>query len=157
MKKQFTELLTRYGKIDEIWLDQGWDVKWALKEHIKSIQPNCVVLLNSDLGDVAGIELPGVAGLDKAKSSVGSTPTEVADCISPEGYWFWQKAMETNLLTAAEIVDRVKYFNSKRANYLLDVPPDMSGQLPPIFVERLKEVGKLLGSSNPEHFTGDAP
>ncbi len=96
-------------------------MKWALEEHIKSIQPNCVVLLNNDLGDVAGIELPGVAGLDKAKSSVGSTPTEVADCISPEGYWFWQKCMETNLLTAAEIVDRVKYFNAKRANYLFDV------------------------------------
>ena len=115
-----------------------------------------MVLLNNDIGDVAGIELP-VAGLDKAKSSVGSTPTEVADCINPDGSWFWQKAMESNLLTAAEIADRVKYFNAHRANYLLDVPPDTTGLLPPIFVERLKAVGKLLRSSHPEHATGDAP
>ena len=148
MKKQFTELLTKYGKIDEFWLDQGGGEKEALKAHIKSLQPNCVVILNNSFGDVAGIELPGVAGLDKAKKSVGNTPTEVADCNSPVGYWYWMKEMETNLLTSAEIVDRVKYFNAKRANYLLNVPPDMSGQLPPIFVERMKEVGKLLKASD---------
>ena len=146
MKRQFTELLTRYGKIDMVWLDQGGG---ELKAHIKSLQPNCVVLLNnSGAGDVSGLELPNVAGLEKCKASVGRGATEVADCINPDGAWFWQKAMETNLLTAAEVVDRVRYFNAHRANYLLDVPPDTSGQLPPIFVERLKEIGRLLQASD---------
>jgi alpha-L-fucosidase len=144
MKQQFTELLTKYGRIDEVWLDQGGLEKDILHAHVKSLQPNCVVLLNNAVGDVAGFELPNVAGLDGAKRGVGQTPAEVADCINPDGAWFWQKAMESNLLTTAEIVDRVKYFNAHRANYLLDVPPDTSGLLPPIFVERLQEVGKLL-------------
>lgn len=157
MKQQFTELLTRYGRIDEVWLDQGGQEKYALSAHVKSLQPNCVVLLNNAVGDVAGFELPNVAGLDGAKQGVGQTPAEVADCINPDGAWFWQKAMESNLLSAAEIVDRLRYFTAHRANYLLDVPPNTSGQLPPIFVERLQEVGKLLRSSNPEHATGDAP
>lgn len=156
MKMQFSELLTRYGRIDEVWLDQGGQEKYALHAHVKSLQSDCVVLLNNAVGDVAGFELPNIVGLEGCKNRVGGTPAEVADCISPEGYWFWQRVMETNLLTAAEIADRVKYFNAHRANYLLDVPPDTTGQLPPIFVERLQEVGKLLRSSNPEHATGDA-
>lgn len=157
MKRQFTGLLTRYGKIDEVWLDQGRQQKHALSTHVKSLQPNCVVLLNNDVGDVAGFELPNIVGLEGCRNRVGGTPAEVADYISPDGYWFWQKRMESNLLTAAEIADRVRYSNAHRANYLLDVPPNTSGQLPALFVERLREVGKLLWSSHTEHAAGHAP
>ena len=47
------------------------------------------------------------------------------------GWCFWQSDTTTHGMQAF-------------TNYLFDVPPDMSGQLPPIFVERMKEVGKLL-------------
>ena len=52
IKKQMTELLTRYGPIDLLWIDQ-WAKRtrrsdWlSIKQHIKSLQPNCVVIANN--------------------------------------------------------------------------------------------------------------
>lgn len=52
MKDQITELLTKYGKICELWFDGGWakkDSAWHLEEvytHIKKLQPNCLVTVN---------------------------------------------------------------------------------------------------------------
>ena len=52
VKKQFTELLSNYGPVDLIWCDQ-YKVKFTLdqwydiKAHIKTLQPNCLVIANN--------------------------------------------------------------------------------------------------------------
>jgi len=55
MKNQLAELLTRYGPITQLWFDGGWkkggvdwqdDRRWYWREfyeHIKAIQPDCLV------------------------------------------------------------------------------------------------------------------
>ena len=73
--------------------------------------------VHSGNGDLAGVELPNVGGLDGAKRGVGKTPAEVADCINPDGAWFWQKSAEKNLLTATEIADRGPNGKSMRNVY----------------------------------------
>ena len=40
----------------------------------------------------------------------------------------------------------LKLCNRRRANYLLNVPPDRDGLIPDLYVARLREVGKLLGA-----------
>ena len=71
-------------------------------------------------------------------------PSEVCDELGPG--WFWnQNRDESRLLPAAEAVARLKLCNERRANYLLDVGPDMTGQLPELSVKRLQEIGKLIG------------
>ena len=63
MKLQLTELLTDYGPIDLIWIDQHHNkytsAHWPeLREFMKSLQPNCLILGNNarslDDSDIVG-------------------------------------------------------------------------------------------------------
>jgi alpha-L-fucosidase len=156
IKKQMTELLTNYGKVDLVWIDQFANKYTAknwpeIKAHVKSLQPNCIVIANNSLNfnqtDIHSYEYPWLkkARPEKALPPEGNTnPTEVCDCITPPD-WFWKKAHnEKSMPTATKIVDMLKLCNSRKANYQLNVPPDNTGRLPEFFVARLKEVGKLL-------------
>lgn len=151
IKKQFTELLTNYGPIDLVWVDQFGHTgrRWSeIKAHINSLQPNCLVIANNSHDfrqtDIYSYELPlykGGKGLPVAENKSSS---EVCDCICYG--WFWEKAQEEmkTLHNAADIVASVHKWNSRKANYLLNVPPDITGRIPEYSVKRLQEVGKLL-------------
>ena len=156
MKKQFTELLTNYGPIDLFWCDQYtvWisGADWlGLKDHIHSIQPNCLVIANNahDLQytDISSHEVPAGVGPPPDGNKI---PSEISDSIffgNVNGNWFWHKVLtKDNLRSADSIVASYKGCDSKYANYLLNVPPDATGRLPDMCVERLAEVGKLLAS-----------
>jgi hypothetical protein len=58
LKAQLTELLTNYGLIDAIWIDQWWNYYSnaitlfpvaTLRNHIKSLQPNCLLVSSNHL------------------------------------------------------------------------------------------------------------
>ncbi len=154
MKKQFTELLANYGPIDLVWIDQ-WANKYTgkdwpqLKAHLKQLQPNCLVIANNShkdgQTDIHSYELPIFKGKNLAEvlPATNQHPAEVCDELGPG--WFWNKNWsEQRLLSAAEVVARLKLCNERRATYLLDVGPDTTGRLPDCAVKRLQEVGKLL-------------
>jgi alpha-L-fucosidase len=154
MKKQFTELLTKYGPLDLLWVDQ-WANKYtgkdwlALKAHIKSLQPHCLVIANNSHNasqtDIYSYELPVYKGKRLAEVLPADNPfaSEVCDELGPG--WFWnQNRDESRLLPAAEAVARLKLCHERRANYLLDVGPDLTGRLPELSVKRLQEIGRLL-------------
>lgn len=154
IKKQFTELLTKYGPIDMIWIDQqgnkytGKD--WLqIKDHMKSLQPNCIVLANNSHNfkhtDIYGYELPVYKGkmIEELIPAGNTNAAEVCDKLGPG--WFWnEKRDETKLMSAEEVVAAVKLCNERHANYLLDVGPDKTGLLPELSVKRMKEIGRLL-------------
>ncbi len=159
IKKQLSELLTRYGPIDLLWVDQysnrytrdGWQ---EIKRHIKSLQPNCIVIANNSLNfrdtDIHSYEYPWLKNSRPAKAlppEDNEHPAEVCDKIGPG--WFW-KTRENNasLKTAEEIVAMLKLSNSRCANYLLNVAPDKSGLIPAHSLNRLNKVGELLRVKN---------
>lgn len=153
IKKQLTELLTRYGTVDLMWFDQYSNkytgAQWGeIKAHVQSLQPNCLVLANNSTDfkntDIHSYEYPWL----KAKGRNGLppeqnvNPAEVCDCLTPGG-WFWKINMtEKSVTSAADVVDLLKLCNSRHANYLLNVPPDRTGHIPEFLVARLKEIGQ---------------
>lgn len=56
MKKQLTELMSRYGPVCELWLDGGWvrpADQWRIAEvysTVKKLQPDCLVSTNWTIG-----------------------------------------------------------------------------------------------------------
>jgi len=152
-----SELLTGYGPIDLLWVDQYRNPHtrndWQdIKQHVKSLQPNCIVIANNSLDfaetDIHSYEYPWLKTASPARAlppAGNEHPAEVCDKIGPG--WFWSsRENNANIKSAEEVVDMLKLCNSRRANYLLNVAPDKSGLIPAYSVERLQQIGKLLRS-----------
>ncbi len=151
IKKQLTELLTNYGPIDMLWIDQ-YPNKYTgsawlkILAHIKTIQPHCIVLANNahslEVSDVLSYELPWKATLP---SETNTLPAEVSDTLLTNSRWFWRPGLGNDDLQSVEaIVKKVKLCNARHANYLLNVPPDRTGRIQAAWVARLQAVGKAL-------------
>jgi alpha-L-fucosidase len=156
IKKQLAELLTQYGPIDLLWIDQYSNPytgsKWPeIRTHIKSLQPNCVLIANNSLNsketDIHSYEYPYLKSANPGRALPkvdNQAAAEVCDCIVSCGTWFWQPGSEKHLRRAEDIAAMVRTCNQRRANYLLDVPPDRTGRIPEAYVKRLQEMGQLL-------------
>ena len=155
MKKQLTELLTAYGPIDLLWIDQ-YNNKYTVNDwpdilrHMKSLQPSCIVIANNCLDftktDIHSYEYPYLKATG-AKLHLppedNQNPAEV--CDKPGPGWFWStKDNESNMASAEDVAYMVKFCNGRRANYLLNVAPDRSGLIPGYAVEGLRQIGRLL-------------
>jgi len=158
IEKQITELLTNYGAIDLLWFDQYSnkynDEYWLrLKAFIHKLQPNCIVLANNSdnysVSDVISYEYPyrKMATPDKSTPPAGNKNAgELCDCIDANGIWFWHTGPVT--LQKAEVVsDMIKLCNARNTNYLLDVPPNRDGLIGPEYIQRLKEIRKVLAQN----------
>lgn len=158
IKKQIGELLTEYGPIDLMWFDQyqnrytGKDWR-AIKDHVKSVQPDCLVIANNSL-DYEDTDLHSyehgwllARGRPALPPEGNVNPSEVCDNIG--NGWFWtSKARAENMDRAEEVVRMLELCNSRRANYLLNVAPDRSGLIPDWGVARLREIGTLRASAS---------
>lgn len=140
MLAQLTELLTRYGPIDVLWLDgefehtrEEWDFA-QLREHVRALQPDCLVNDRClDHGDFATPEqqLPA----DRADG-----PWEL--CMTMTDSWGWiaddrWKSIPTLIATLAETA-------SGGGNLLLNVGPRGDGTFPPEAVARLRAIGDWI-------------
>jgi len=154
IKKQLTELLSNYGPIDLLWFDQYENKytgkNWSeIKDHVKSIQPACIVIANNSLNnqatDIQSYEYPFLVKIKREKTlpyENNESAAEVCDKIGPK--WFWNsKENSSNLKQADEIVKMLKLCNERRANYLLNAEPDKTGLIPNYTVERLRQVREL--------------
>jgi alpha-L-fucosidase len=150
MKKQLAELLTSYGPIDLLWIDQYANrytaARWPeIRAYLKSLQPHCLVLGNNahDLAetDVLSHEFPWAQTLPAADNAL---PAEVCDTIQTDQRWFWRAVVKpTDLQPAAEMAARLRLCNARRANYLLNVPPDRDGLISGQQLARLRELATL--------------
>jgi alpha-L-fucosidase len=151
MKRQLAEMLTRYGPVDLLWIDQYANKytadRWPeILAYLKSLQPRCIVLANNARNlresDVLSYEYPWKADLPPADNAV---PAEVCDTIQTGARWFWREATQpSDLQPAGQILSRIRECNGRNANYLLDVPPDPEGLISGPQLKRLQEVGALL-------------
>ncbi len=158
VKKQLTELLTGYGPVDLLWFDQYSNkytgAQWPeIKAHVHALQPNCLVLANNSHDftntDLHSYEYPllKAKGREPLPPANNTNVAEVCDCLS-RGGWFWNTNMTAKgVPRAANVVAMLQTCNARKANYLLNVPPDRTGRIPDFLVQRLKEIGALRAKS----------
>jgi len=146
IKKQLTELLTDYGPVDLLWIDQYSNrytyADWpGILAHIHALQANCIVIGNNahnlTESDIYSCELPWDPN---SMVPVGnSMPAEVCDKISRT--WFWNTSdTPEHVKSVQKLTETLSRCNERRANYLLNVPPDRSGLISDEHLRRLREL-----------------
>jgi alpha-L-fucosidase len=158
IKNQLTELLSNYGEVTCMWFDGwGWGPGYkavpydAIIAFIKSIQPNCLIVennheFNTTHSEIIEYEMP-IDGPPAASNILPAEGTEPI-CLRTtqfEPLWFWHPISACTIKSPQSIVDQMNQCNDRRANYLLNVTPDTSGQIPQCQVDCLKSVGTLRG------------
>jgi alpha-L-fucosidase len=151
MERQLAEMLTEYGPVDLLWIDQYANKytrdRWPeIQAYLKSLQPRCIVLANNARNlresDALSYEYPWKSEMPPPDNAL---PAEVCDTIQTGARWFWRKAEKpSDLQPAQDIVSKIRACNARNANYLLDVPPDPEGLISGPQLQRLREVGSLL-------------
>jgi alpha-L-fucosidase len=163
IKAQLTELLTNYGPIDYLWFD-GWD--WSvgyeqvpydvIRDHIKSLQPNCLILENNHSRSLYNTEIVGYEqNLDGLPPADNVLPAELAGNIrapeaNGESVWFYHPEGNCNLKSVEVLASELAVANAGNANFLLDVTPDDRGLIPQCQVDRLLELAATLNNAPPE-------
>jgi alpha-L-fucosidase len=137
LRGQLEELLTRYGKIDLLWFDGGWERRpdeWQASELdalIRGLQPEIVI----------NDRLPSVGDY--------RTPEQLVPAVAPEGPWETCLTMnktwgwcprDTNYKSACELVHTLCEVAGRGGNLLLNVSPMADGRLPDWQVERLEAI-----------------
>jgi hypothetical protein len=138
MKNQITELLANYGSIAGLWLDAwGWSMGYVtvpyktIHDHIKSLQPNCLVLENNHLYTLDSTDIAiWEKQVDGDKPAANTFPGEVTETIRSDAAWFWKPAGYTNVRTYNYVSAAMKLANSRNATYLIAVQPDTFGLVP---------------------------
>ena len=176
---QIEELLTNYGPITELWLDIPWDmgqdtdkVLARIYAKVKSIQPNCLILLNQGFVDGSAViermptyvhketgrppvllwpkdlnngEItPPPAGGHNPHISVRDTtyylPTETCETLAH--HWFWVSGDALKSVRTLYRLYKSTVLNG--ANLLLDLAPDLTGQIPETTTQRLMALKKVF-------------
>jgi alpha-L-fucosidase len=153
IKNQFQELLTNYGKIDIIWVDQFASLNggmklgdWLLiKKYIHTLQPGCIVIANNshniNYTDIVGYEFPWSKKLPPEGNTI---PSEVCDKL--QRGWFSSVPLGTDsdpIINADYIVNEMLIpLNANQSTYLLNCAPNDRGLLPESVVQVLEEVGR---------------
>lgn len=156
MKKQLTELLTEYGRIDGIWFDGHWDkpdADWRYDEIytlIHDLQPHCLIGNNHHLAPFEGEDfqmferdLPGLntTGHGTDAKDIGDLPKEVCGTIG--GSWGFD-IKDRKQKTFQEVLSYLVKAAGYGSNLLLNVGPMPNGQIQDYQQERLLELGQWL-------------
>ena len=142
-RAQLTELLTHYGPIDMMCLDQWLGPKvWpALREtilHLRSLQPD-VMLRARGIGNYGDYYTPeGFVPGDKGNTD---TPWFV---IYPLGSSFSYEREAGSYKGAAWVVRNLVDTVAKGGNFMVGIGPDGDGRFHPTAISQLKEVGEWL-------------
>lgn len=152
---QVRELLTGYGPLAGVWFDGQWDKggDWRLGRTyrmIHDLQPAALIGSNHNGWfnpgeDLALFErmLPGTqnARLDSARAQ--GLPLEMSETINGSwGFRLWDRDFKSAEQLVRELVEAA----GQDANFLLNVGPMPTGEIPPRFVERLRAIGTWLQS-----------
>ena len=152
IKNQLTELLTSYGDIVLIWCDQYSNKytgsRWKeIYQHIKTLQPNCLVIANNSLDfsetDILSYEYPWLLASGKQPYPLAGNKDAAEVCDCSENAWFWKRNCMLN-----ESIDikkeRLQMLTQRNSNYLLNTGPDTTGLIRSETANLFKEIGKTL-------------
>lgn len=156
---QMDELLTRYGKIGEIWIDIPGvlprDYRHWATERMGKQQPDAVIMMNGGFGDGSKIDVnyswpTDIIAIERGLPSSHTAhkpwrniegddyymPGEANDPIGLE--WFHTDADQPR--SDLELLGMYLVCRSRNANLLLDVGPDKHGLIPEKFASALKRL-----------------
>ena len=160
VKAQFKELLTRYGKIDLVWIDQSECTHGGLKDgdwirfkaYIHTLQPDCLVIGNNtkdfERSDIFGYEYPYALELPPLDNQ---NPVEVCDKLNKG--WFASVDQPAPPVRSIDyVVNRLlRPLNDRHSNYLLNCSPESTGLFNEKTVAMLKEIGRIWDPNEPSH------
>ena len=160
IKAQFTELLTNYGDINIVWVDQSGSPNGGLKPgdwrkvkaHIHALQPRCLVVANNATSladsDVFGYEYPYSLELPSIGNQV---PTEVCDKLN-QGWFANPDSPAVPIRTVDYVVNKMlRPLNDNHANLLLNCSPDKRGLMHKKTVALLRQIGEEWDPAEPTH------
>lgn len=142
------ELLTRYGRIDLLWFDGGAHDN-VIRDRARQLQPHIVLNNRSCDGDFAHTEcfLP-------AEPSEGWLETchcwQHSELKTPAGdnVDFWGYLKEEQYKSTAWMLGSLVRLRSLGGNFLVNVGPRPSGELPDVVYERFSEVAAWMRHSS---------
>lgn len=158
---QLSELLTNYGKIDILWLDGArpanaldHEYDWPrIFDEVFKLQPD-ILFFNMDaqkirwVGNECGIApSPCWNSVICDGQQIKWLPAE-CDC-KIRSHWFYRPDFN-DLKSVEELAGIYDYSVGRGANLLLNVGPDMTGQLPAEDCERLYELREYLANRRKE-------
>ncbi|MDO7172498.1 alpha-L-fucosidase [Mariniflexile sp. AS56] len=165
LKNQITELLTNYGKIDYINFD-GWsswpttpnfdDVQYGeILALVKKIQPECLIISHTYESNLSHAEVPfaDAAGRDYPYHPDYLRPTAASDFLQYD--WWWDNSDEMGVRKSVDyILGKLNSYNSHNSVYILNISPNIAGDIDDDVFVRLKEVANVW--EKPEDIPMDA-
>jgi alpha-L-fucosidase len=162
---QVRELCTNYGEIACIWFDGDWPrFTWnetnayfapggsfeyeALYDMIHTLQPDAYIQNNRHDKPLAGEDVQGFEQDLPGENTVGFNTTETYDlpaevCMTINDFWGYH-AEDDNHKSTQRLVHNLIKSASINANYLLNVGPTALGEILPVHIQRLREMGAWL-------------
>ncbi|GBG08409.1 alpha-L-fucosidase [Paenibacillus agaridevorans] len=144
--EQIMELMTRYGRIDMLWLDGGWvresrgeDIRLGeVVEKAREIQP---WLLTADRG--VGGPYENVITPEQTVPDVAmDVPWE--SCITMGAGWSYRYETEHEYKSVRQLIHLLIEVVAKGGNLALNVGPQPDGRLPKTAISRIKSMGEWL-------------
>ncbi len=165
---QIEELLTRYGRVVEVWIDipqvLGADGRRRQYAQIASLQPDALIMMNNGFGDGSKLNYANAWPTDLMAierwlpasnrgynpwHALGPRDTQTQDyyisgeVCDPIGYqWFFVDGDHAR--SDAELLGMRLISRERRTNLLLNVPPDRHGVLPADHVAALMRLAKSM-------------
>lgn len=141
---QLRELLTEYGEVALIWFDTPMgttpEESREMVDLVKSIQPNCIISgrIGNGLGEY----------MTTGDNFIPRLPYE-GDWEVPatlNDTWGFNK-YDHNWKKPEEIIQLLVKINSRGGNYLLNIGPKCTGEIPPESIAILDEVGEYVNAN----------
>lgn len=154
---QIGELTSQYGPLDILWLDGGWvnprehpdaksgsgEVPWpqdidmpGLATLARKNQPGLIVVDRAVGGRYENYRTPEQKIPDEPLPYPWETCMTLGDS--------WSYVPNDHYKSARSVVQMLVDVVAKGGNYLLNVGPDADGELPPVAVQRLQEIGAWI-------------
>ncbi len=142
---QIKELMSDYGRVDILWLDGGWvqpmnsgqDINMpAIAAMARSLQPGLIIVDRAVEGPYQNYRTPEQEIPEKPLDCVWET------CLTMATSWSYAPA--DTYKPAWKLIHILVNVVAKGGNLLLNVGPSPEGELPPVSLERLKELGRWM-------------
>lgn len=155
---QIDELTSDYGPVDILWLDGGWVRARDTMDDAKHGTAGVPWPQDIDMPKLASIARRNQPGLIVVDRAVGGryenyrTPEQkIPDEPLPYPWETcmtlgdsWSYVPNDNYKPARKVVQMLVDVVAKGGNYLLNVGPDANGELPPVALERMREIGAWM-------------